>query len=188
MNTECWSPHRTIRPYSSTYLPIVELKECLFENLDSWNLDFFLLPLWQTMRAVPLERERVYTAENFLISEKAPSFAAPQLLPRTPVSSGKVRAGAPEFLQVHLECVCVCVYSGGLGKAVLWNGLPLHVAGWASHKEICDFCAKSLQLCLTLCGPVDCSPPGSFVCEILQARIREWVVISYSRGPSQSRD
>ena len=109
MNTECWSPHRTIRPYSSTYLPIVELKECLFENLDSWNLDFFLLPLWQTMRAVPLERERVYTAENFLISEKAPSFAAPQLLPRTPVSSGKVRAGAPEFLQVHLECVCVCV-------------------------------------------------------------------------------
>ena len=31
--------------------------------------------------------------------------------------------------------------------------------------------AKSLQLCLTLCDPMDCSPPGSSVCGVLQARI-----------------
>ena len=36
-------------------------------------------------------------------------------------------------------------------------------------------CAKSLQLCQTLCNPMDCSPPGSSVHEILQARILEWV-------------
>ena len=36
-------------------------------------------------------------------------------------------------------------------------------------------CAKSLQLCLTLCDPVDCSPPGSSVHGILQARILKWV-------------
>ena len=41
-------------------------------------------------------------------------------------------------------------------------------------------CAKSLQSCLTLCNPMDCSPPGSSVHEILQARILEWVVISFS--------
>ena len=40
------------------------------------------------------------------------------------------------------------------------------------------------QLCLTLGNPMDCSPPGSSVHGILQARILEWVVISFSRGPS----
>ena len=38
------------------------------------------------------------------------------------------------------------------------------------------------QSCLTLCDPMDCSPPGSFVHEILQARILEWVAMPFSRG------
>jgi len=37
--------------------------------------------------------------------------------------------------------------------------------------------AKSLQSCLTLCDPIDSSPPGSSVPGILQARILEWVAI-----------
>ena len=45
--------------------------------------------------------------------------------------------------------------------------------------------AKSLQSCLTLCNPMDCSPPGSSVHGILQARILEWVAISFSRGSYQ---
>ena len=44
------------------------------------------------------------------------------------------------------------------------------------------------QSCPTLCDPVDCSPPGSSIHRILQARILEWVAISFSRGSSQSRD
>ena len=44
------------------------------------------------------------------------------------------------------------------------------------------------QSCPALCGPVDCSPPDSSVHRILQARILEWVAISFSRGSSQSRD
>ena len=48
--------------------------------------------------------------------------------------------------------------------------------------------AKSLQLCLTLCDPMDCSPPGSSVCGSLQARILEWVATPFSRGSSQPRD
>ena len=40
------------------------------------------------------------------------------------------------------------------------------------------------QLCQTLCNPVDCSPPGSSIHGILQARILEWVAISFSRGSS----
>ena len=43
------------------------------------------------------------------------------------------------------------------------------------------------QSCPTLCDPTDCSPPGSSVCGILQARILEWVAISFSRGSSRPR-
>ena len=42
--------------------------------------------------------------------------------------------------------------------------------------------AKSLQLCLTLCDPIDGSPLGSSVPGILQARILEWVSISFSNA------
>ena len=42
--------------------------------------------------------------------------------------------------------------------------------------------AKSLQSCLTLCDPVDGSPPGSAVPGILQARTLEWLAISFSNA------
>ena len=42
--------------------------------------------------------------------------------------------------------------------------------------------AKSLQSCLTLCDPIDGSPPGSSVPGILQARTLEWVAISFSNA------
>ena len=41
---------------------------------------------------------------------------------------------------------------------------------------------KSLQLCLTLCNPIDGSPPGSAVAGILKARTLEWVAISFSNA------
>ena len=42
--------------------------------------------------------------------------------------------------------------------------------------------AKLLQLCLTLCNPIDGSPPGSAIPGILQARTLEWVAISFSNA------
>ena len=47
--------------------------------------------------------------------------------------------------------------------------------------------AKSLQSCPTLCDPMDCSPPGSSVHGILQARILEWVTMHSSRRSSQPK-
>ena len=44
------------------------------------------------------------------------------------------------------------------------------------------------QSCPTLCHPVDCSPPGSSVHVIFQARVLEWAAILFSRGSSQPRD
>ena len=47
---------------------------------------------------------------------------------------------------------------------------------------------KVAQSCPTLCDPMDCSPPGSSIHGILQARILEWVAGPFSRGSSQPRD
>ena len=48
-------------------------------------------------------------------------------------------------------------------------------------------CAKLLQSSETLCDPTDCSPPGSSVHGILQARILGWVAMPFSRGSFQPR-
>ena len=52
----------------------------------------------------------------------------------------------------------------------------------------CCYCCLVTKSCLTVRGPMDCSLPGSSVRAISQARILEWVAISFSRGPSPPRD
>ena len=63
----------------------------------------------------------------------------------------------------------------------------VHAQGGAKKlaEGIGDLVAQS---CLTLCDPMDCSPPDSSVHWILQARILEWVAISLSRESSRPRD
>ena len=97
--------------------------------------------------------------------------------------SGRVSLGhyhhetAPAFF-VPLDADCDIFFIG------LW---------WLviSHHYFCSFleCAcVQAQWCLTLCDPMDCSPPSSSVHGIFQARTLEWVAISFSRGSSQSRN
>ena len=43
---------------------------------------------------------------------------------------------------------------------------------------------KKSQWCPALCDPMDCTPPGSSVCGVVQAGIQEWVDTSFSKGPS----
>ena len=50
------------------------------------------------------------------------------------------------------------------------------------------YCCLVTKSCLTLLDPMDCSPPGSSVHELLQARILEWAASSFSRGSSRPRD
>ena len=51
---------------------------------------------------------------------------------------------------------------------------------------LCVWCTHT-QSCLTLCNPMDCSPPGSSVHGTVQARKLEWVAIPFSRGSSRPR-
>ena len=54
-----------------------------------------------------------------------------------------------------------------------------------THIYIC-VCMCFSQFCPTLCDPMDCSPPGSSVHGILQARMLKWVATPFSRGSSQT--
>ena len=65
------------------------------------------------------------------------------------------------------------------------SGCPLF-SPWMN--ELPCMRAQSLQSCPTLCNPMDHSPPGSSVHEILKARILEWTAMPSSRGSSQPRD
>ena len=79
------------------------------------------------------------------------------------------------------------------GQSLGWKD-PLE-KGMATHSNILAWripwmeepgrlqpAAKSLQLCLTLCNPIDGSPPGSPAPGILKARTLEWVAISFSNA------
>ena len=63
----------------------------------------------------------------------------------------------------------------------LFTPNPLSVNPLESKSEVA-------QSCPTLCDPMDCSPPGSSIHGILQARTLEWVAISFSRRSSWPRD
>ena len=57
-----------------------------------------------------------------------------------------------------------------------------------TSKNMIESESEVAQSCPTLCDPMDCSLPGSSVHGILQARVLEWVAISFSRGSSRPRD
>ena len=67
--------------------------------------------------------------------------------------------------------------------------LKMHIRFlWPSFKCLLCLCVLSLQSCPTLCNPMDCSPPGSSVHGILQARTLEGAAVPSSRGASRPRD
>ena len=72
--------------------------------------------------------------------------------------------------------------------------LPLRIEHAISSVQVTLSFAESesesevAQSCWTLCDPMDCSPPGASVHGILQARILDWVAISFCRGSSRPRD
>ena len=70
------------------------------------------------------------------------------------------------------------------------QGILTHIYSY-SHTFIHMYEEKEnevIQSCPTFCDPMDCSPPGSSIHGIFQARILEWVAISFSRGSFWSRD
>ena len=84
-----------------------------------------------------------------------------------------------EILPWILRCVPGSEIAGSHGSSTF---------NFLRNFHACVLCAKSLQSCLTLCDPMDCSTPGSSVLRIIQARILEWVAMPSFRGSSRPRD
>ena len=73
-------------------------------------------------------------------------------------------------------------YISGLTYSELNRSLPQTLPSFYVPVSVELRTAKSLQSCPTLCDPRDGSPPGSLIPGILQARILEWVAISFSNA------
>ena len=94
--------------------------------------------------------------------------------------------------RVFLVCFLVfamCHVRGPVLKILYVTSFSPHALGFTSNiyrqrnrPTATAAAAKSLQSCLTLCDPIDGSPPGSPVLGILQARTLEWVAISFSNA------
>ena len=95
---------------------------------------------------------------------------------------------SPKDCSIHLCLFCCLAY-----RVIITNLIQSSVTA-----DLCDHGnsnlsyqhkryarAKLLQLCPSLCNSMDCSPPGSSVRAILQARILEWVALPSSKGSSQ---
>ena len=64
----------------------------------------------------------------------------------------------------------------------IYRIIVIYIYIYYTYTVIAAADAKSLQSCLTLCDPIDGSPPGSSIPGILQTRTLEWVAISFSNG------
>ena len=98
-------------------------------------------------------------------------------------------------IQLYSVCTGICIYCISLHisgpvqfKPMLLKGqLKSDMTEVTSHRIMVVVGGLVAKSCLILCNAMDCSPPASSVHGISQARILEWVVISFSRGSSRPR-
>ena len=84
-----------------------------------------------------------------------------------------------ELSKLHIICVTIHQLNQEIGHFSIYKDTV--IAGVKSESEVS-------QSCQTLWDPMDCSLPGSSIHGLFQARVLEWVAISFSRGSSQLRD
>ena len=82
-----------------------------------------------------------------------------------------------DFIWFLKSCL---IFRVGNGWITIWDiSSPKLLLETEAYAWVCTYTLMSI-----LCDPMECSPPGSSVLEIIQARTLEWVAISYSRGSS----
>ena len=95
-------------------------------------------------------------------------------LPPLSVSSWQFSIADPSLLIGCKSCCLCCVCCWAEFFSPLATALTPNAMKWS----------EVAQSCLILCNPMDCSLPGSSVHGVFQARVLEWVAISFSRGSS----
>ena len=91
------------------------------------------------------------------------------------------------FGKIAIILVCFMIFYNVIYFS--WVSFILRLSDFlVSHTLLSAVLCSVAQSCLTLCDPMDCSPPAYSVHRISQSRILEWVAISPSKGSSQPRD
>ena len=162
---------------------------CVTTGVLVQNLVLEFLILSRILRPSPLQGTATLPLAHLpLLNWDAPCWRAPHL-----DSSSKWNNDTFYFWSLILA---ISLFFGGAysfcSKSNLVVIVGLHYlyfspSGFLIVPHVCVH-AKSLQSCLTLCNPMDSSWPGSSVLGISQARLLEWVAISFSRGSSWPRD
>ena len=128
----------------------------------------------------------LYITSSILISASFHSFALVVMWVTEHLS-----LRMPCYLFVFLDCLMILKATLGL-NFFFFLLLTLHFSVaklWFWTYVLISMCVCLVsQSCLTLCDPMVCSPPGSSVHGIFQARILEWVAMPFSRESSQPRD
>ena len=107
--------------------------------------------------------------------------------PRLSAEGSAFLGGTPVFSGIELEIQDGVVCKRGPVNIPWLQILWFQFYDYKFLLRVCLY-AKSLQSCLSLCDPMDCSLPGSSVPGIHQAAILEWVAVPSSRGSSWPRD
>ena len=141
-------------------------------------------------RDVKISKNWKFSGELLLISEWAPAVC--QTLHARMTCVNKIQEG--HFLFQNWNLISFIIFLIIVYLQYEWWGktratLACYLSSWY-QVQVKDLglllsaaaAAKSLQSCPTLCDPMDCSPPGSPIPGILQARTLEWVAISFSNA------
>ena len=140
-----------------------------------------------------------------------------QVCPKAEPSPPWIQPSSPNKNNSHISTVCLhpgLIYKGWCAGLQSWDvskavhsfwpdpgllespfpwftaapfSLCLRIEVFTYSHNLC-ICAQSLQLRLTLWDPVDCSPPGSSIHGVLQARALKWVAMPFTGGSSWPRD
>ena len=145
-----------------------------------WRECKLVQPLWRTVW-------------RFLESESEVTQSCPTLC--DPIDCSLPSSSVHGILQARIVDWVAISFSRGSSRHREWTRVS-HIGGrrfnfWATREPYTLFSLKKsevTQSCLTLCDPMDCSLPGSSVHGIFQARVLDWVAISFSRGSSWPRD
>ena len=92
----------------------------------------------------------------------------------------------PQFEYSVSVCVCVYIYNHRIFYMATWCYFVFFLFSIDICNQACCYCSVT-RLCPTLCNPMDCNLSSSSVHGISQARILEWVAISFSKGSSWPR-
>ena len=173
------------------------------KKAEHWRIDAFELWCWRRFLRVPRTARR---SNQSILKEISPEYSLEGLMLKVKLQYfGHLMQRADTFAKTLMrERLKVKGegddrgWDGWMALLIWWTWVWVSCGSWWWTRRPGVLQSMGLQRVghgwvielnwTELCNPMDCSPPGSSVHGVSQARILEWVTVSYSRGSSQLRN